>query len=219
VGWKETLEGISQNRDWKAASPAARTQAVADVIHMSSLGAAAVSVTPVPLADLVIALPLQAAMVVAIGHIQGRDVTREESLKIARELSTVVGTHVLARRAFIALSRLLFPGMAGFLMAPWTYAVTYGMGRVAEMYFLDPHAPERELRERFKRGLDEARKLFSKDAFVDFMKGKGKDAQDFAKGETAKPPKTDAPPAPHTSTAEPVVEAAWEDDKPPRDQS
>ena len=98
------------------------------------------SVTPVPLADIVIALPMQAAMVVAIGHIKGRNIGKEESFTIARELSTVVGTHMLAKKAFIALSRLIFPGMAGFLMAPWTFGITYAMGRVSELYFDDPNA-------------------------------------------------------------------------------
>jgi uncharacterized protein (DUF697 family) len=219
VGWRETLEGLYKNRDWKHASGEDRTAAVTDVIRVSSFGAAAVSVTPVPLVDLVIAMPLQAAMVVAIGHIKGRDITREQSFTIARELSTVIGTHMLARQAFVALSRLLFPGMAGFLMAPWTFGVTYGMGRVSEMYFDDPNAPSEKLKARFKEALDDARKVFSKDAFMDFMKRAGQEAQDFAKGEGAPPPAagTTPPPAPPPPAATPpprsekVVEADWED--------
>lgn len=222
MGWRDTLEGLYKNRDWKAATAQEREAAVTDVIRVSSLGAAAVSVTPVPLADVVMALPMQAAMVVAVGHIKGREVSRTESFTIARELSTVIGTHMLARQAFVALSRLLFPGMAGFLLAPWTFAITYGMGRVAEAYFDDPNAPADKLKARFKEGLDDARKAFSKDVFLDFMKRMGKDAQDFASGEQAAAAPADtanaAPPGDTQQKArkappasDKVVEADWED--------
>lgn len=188
MGWRETLEALYKNRDWKVATLPEREKAVADVIQVSSLAAAAVSATPVPLADVVLALPLQGAMVVAIGHIKGRDISKEQSLTIARELSTVVGTHMLAQRAFVALSRLVFPGMAGLLMAPWTFAVTYAMGRVSEMYFDDPNAPADAFKKRFAQGLDDARKAFSKDALLEFIKRQGREVEDFAKRE--------APPAP-----------------------
>ncbi|MEW5855544.1 MAG: DUF697 domain-containing protein [Myxococcota bacterium] len=212
MGWRETLESLYKNRDWHAATVEERQRAITDVIQISAFGSAAVNVTPVPLADLVVALPLQGAMVVAIGHIKGRDISKEQSLKIARELSTVVGTHLLARQAFITLSRLLFPGMAGFLMAPWAFGVTYGMGRVAELYFEDPNAPGEALKERFKEGLKDARSVFSKDAFMDFMNRRGQDAKDFAESEKA-PEATQEQPA---QPAEPpkVVEAEWEEESP-----
>ncbi|MBI5495266.1 MAG: DUF697 domain-containing protein [Deltaproteobacteria bacterium] len=214
MGWRDTLEGLYKNRDWKAATEAERKAAVTDVIRVSSFGAAAVSVTPVPLADVVMAMPLQAAMVVAIGYVKGRDISRTESFRIARELSTVVGTHMLARQAFVALSRIIFPGMAGFLLAPWTFGVTWAMGRVAEMYFDDPDAPAEKLKAAFKDALDDAKKAFSKEAFLDFMKRAGKEAQDFAHAEkdtgaASTPP---APPPPDKSGPPPrVVEAEWED--------
>ena len=217
MGWKETLESLYRNRDWKSATPAERNKAVADVIQVSALGAAAVSVTPVPLADIVLALPMQAAMVVAIGHIKGRDISKEQSFTIARELSTVVGTHMLAKRAFIALSRIIFPGMAGFLLAPWTFGITYAMGRVSESYFDDPNAPSEVLKERFKDGLKDARKAFSKDAFMDFLKRRGKDAQEFAEKEKPAdaPSTTPAADAVNAPQAGKVVEADW-DEPPPR---
>ncbi|GEM_PF-2445784 len=225
MGWRDTLESLYKNRDWKTATAPEREAAVTDVIRVSALGAAAVSVTPVPLADVVMAMPMQAAMVVAVGHIKGREVSRTESFTIARELSTVIGTHMLARQAFVALSRILFPGMAGFLLAPWTFAITYAMGRVSEAYFDDPNAPQEKLKARFKEGLDDARKAFSKDAFMDFMKRMGKDAQDFATGEQAAPPSDGAaageatgeraggkaPVRPTPPPNDKVVEADWED--------
>ena len=218
MGWKETLEGLYGSRDWKTATPEERTAAVTDIIQVSAFGSAAVSVTPVPLADIVIALPMQAAMVVAIGHIKGRNIGKEESFTIARELSTVVGTHMLAKKAFIALSRIIFPGMAGFLMAPWTFGITYAMGRVAELYFDDPNAPERVLKDKFTEALADARKVFSKEAFMDFMKRRGKDAQEYAQKEAPKEEAAKTPPASKPTPTEvtspqagKVVEADWED--------
>lgn len=224
MGWRETLEGLYKSRDWRLASAQERDAAVTDLIQVSSLAAAAVSATPVPLADVVLALPLQAAMVVAVGHVKGRDVGREQSFTIARELSTVVGTHVLAQRAFIALSRVVFPGMAGLLMAPWTFAVTWAMGRVAELYFDDPKQPAEVFKKRFKEGLKDARKAFNKEALLDFIKRQGKDVEDFAKAE--KPPETTTPasetpaagqsssPSPPPAPPPKVVEADWEDPEP-----
>lgn len=218
MGWRETLEALYKNRDWNQATPDERSAAVAHVIQASSLAAAAVSATPVPLADLVLAMPLQAAMVVAVGHIKGRDISKEQSLTIARELSTVVGTHMLAQRAFVALSRLIFPGMAGLLMAPWTFAVTYGMGRVADLYFEDPNAPPEAFKQRFKQGLDDARKAFNKEALMDFIKRQGAEVKDYAQKEAAPAePSADAGtrPAPKESSGAPapatVVDAQWGD--------
>jgi uncharacterized protein (DUF697 family) len=206
MGWRETLEGLYRSRDWTQASAQDREKAVKDVIHMSSLGAAAVSVTPVPLVDLVVTLPLQGAMVMAVAHVKGRDLSKEESLTVARELGAVVGAHLVARQAFIALARLVFPGAGGLLAAPWAFAVTYGMGRVAEAYFDNPDAPGDALRDRFKQGMEDAKKAFSKDAFMDFMDGKGKEARDFAAGEKA------AEPAPEERKDVRVVEAEWGDE-------
>ena len=113
----------------------------------------------------------------------------------------------VARQAFIALARLVLPGAGGLLAAPWAFAVTYGMGRVAELYFDNPAAPGDALKDRFKQGMEDAKGAFTKEAFMDFMDRKGKEAQDFASGAG---PSGEAPPEERKDVR--VVEAEWEDD-------
>src|SRR5690348_4905561 len=102
MSWLDTLEQI-QSRDFSDASQDERDKACRDVINMSSYGCAAVAVVPLPFSDAVLMLPLQTAMVVTIGHVQGRKITKADATTLIGEFAALAGVSFLARQGIKAL--------------------------------------------------------------------------------------------------------------------
>ena len=199
MGWVETLKRATARDPGQPLTAAEREQAVLDVLQMSSLGAAAVTYTPLPLVDLVAITPIQAAMVMALGRLHGRTLTLAEGRTILVELASVCGAGLVARQLFTAASKLLLPGIGGMLGGPYAFAVTWALGRTAEGYFEDPAGTRERLKQIFQDALAEGRRLFSKEAVEEFRRKRGGEVETFAQQEARPEPppadgKKEAPP-------------------------
>lgn len=137
MSWLDTLEEIRKT-DWSSASGTERIEKAHEVINISAYAGALVSLVPVPLSDLVLLLPVHTAMVMTVGHVFGRKLTDAEARRVALELGAVAGLTFAGGAAISALRKLLLPAIGGLLSVPATFALTWGLGRVAVEYFQNP---------------------------------------------------------------------------------
>jgi uncharacterized protein (DUF697 family) len=186
MSWLDTLEEI-RKKDWTSASEDERARASKDVILMASSASAAGSMVPVPFVDLAILIPIHTAMVMTIGHIHGRPITKTEAKRVVVELGAVAGLSLAGRAAVSALKKLVMPAVGGVVAAPMTFAITFGLGRVTVAYFHNPHLSRDQLSKIFEDAVKEGKAAFSMEALERFRaKEESADAEDD--GEAPPPP-------------------------------
>jgi uncharacterized protein (DUF697 family) len=175
MSWLDTLDDI-RTRDFSEVSEKDRDKAARDVVNMCSYAAAVVAISPIPLSDVVLMLPIQTGMVMTVGHIYGRKVTKASARDLILELGATAGLGLLARQGIKAL----IPVFGALLTVAPAFAANWGMGRVAMEYFKNPGLSGEALKEVFRRAQSEGSSLFSKDAFDRFRKQNEKKVQDVA---------------------------------------
>lgn len=184
MSWLDQLAEIRKT-DWNEASEGERDDKSKDVILISAYAGAAASVVPVPMAELALLLPIHTAMVMTVGHVQGRSVSRAEAARVAMELGAVAGLTFAGTAALSVLRKIVLPGIGGVLAAPASFALSYGLGRVAMAYFKDPALSREELRAVFKDAFSEGKSTFSKEQFDRWRKrhGEGRTVVEEAQGD------------------------------------
>lgn len=165
MSWLDTLEDV-RTKDFSKVPMAKRDKAARDVVNMASYGCAVVAVSPIPFSDAVLSLPMQTGMVMTLGHIYGRKVTKADAKSLVLELGTVAGAGMLARQGIKAL----LPMVGALLTVPAAYAMNWAIGRVAMEYFKNPDLPKEQLKKIFVLARAEGSKLFSMERFNAFRK-------------------------------------------------
>jgi uncharacterized protein (DUF697 family) len=201
MSWLDSLEEL-RSKDFRKVAPKERDKAARDVVNLCSYACAVVAVSPIPFSDAVLMLPIQATMVMTIGHIYGRKVTQAEAKDLLLEVGATAGVGMLARQGIKAL----LPLIGALLTIPAAFAANWGIGRVAMEYFKTPGVTSEHLKEIYRRAKDEGGALFSKESFEKFrQKGVVGPAKKAARKKvTAKKPAT-AKKVPRTKVAK-VVE-------------
>lgn len=185
MGWMDTLKRAARGPARRDLSPAQQKEAARELVQMSALAAAAVTLAPLPIVDLLAITPIQAAMVMAVGRVHGREVDLKEARSILVELAGVCGTGLLAQKVFATATKLFLPGLGGVLSAPYAFAVTWAMGQVAIGYFDEEGGAREKLKQIFDDALAEGRRLFSREAVEDFRTKRGAEVEDFARAHAA----------------------------------
>lgn len=217
MSWLDTLAEI-RKKDWGEASAEDRQKAAHDVVMMSSYAAAAASVVPIPLAEMAILIPVHSTMVMTVGHVYGRSITKTEAKRVVIELGAIAGVSLAGRAAISALKKLVMPALGGVLAAPMTFAVTWGLGRVSTAYFRDPHLSRDELKNIFQEAVKEGKAAFSMETLEKFREKDDAEAPPPEEAEAAEArgtketAKSEAPapeskPAPKTEEEQPSTEA------------
>jgi uncharacterized protein (DUF697 family) len=124
-------------------------------------------------------------MVMAIGRIYGRELDITQSKEILLELASVCGLSMLAQKSFATVSKLLLPGLGGFLAGPWAFTVTYGLGHMAIKYFEDKRATREALKSVFEDAMTRGKDEFSREKLEEFRKKRGDEVIAFAQQEAA----------------------------------
>ncbi|WP_224244617.1 YcjF family protein [Hyalangium gracile] len=176
MSWLDTLDDI-RTRDFSKVPEKERDKTAREVINMCSYAAALVAISPLPLSDVVLTLPIQTGMVVTVGHIYGRKVTKASARELILELGTTAGVGLLARQGIKAL----VPVFGAILTVAPAFAANWAMGRVAMEYFKDPGLNREGLKEVFRRAKAEGSSLFTREGFERFRKQNEKSVQDVAK--------------------------------------
>ena len=208
MSWLDSLAAIRE-RDWSEAPEDLRESTAKDVISMSAYASAGAAVVPVPLVDLALLVPVHSAMVMTLGHVYGRPITDTEAKRVVLELGAVAGATLAGRAAVSALKKLLLPGIGGVLVAPASFAVTWGFGWLAIAYFKDPHLSRDELREVFRDAMRDAGGVFSKERLERFRTGGGDGPDESAEAATDSEEESPASEdSPGSASSPPVSEPA-----------
>jgi uncharacterized protein (DUF697 family) len=173
MGWFDSVNAAAKGVK-KDMNEDERGKIASDIVLMSSFGAAAVTVAPIPGSDFFMVTPLQAAMVMAIGRVFGRKMSVEESKHILVELASICGVALIAQKGFATVSKILLPFLGGVLAGPWAFGVTYGMGFVAIHYFKNKDASRAVLKGVYDAASKQAKKVFTKEKLDEMKKEHGK---------------------------------------------
>lgn len=166
MSWLDTLDDI-RTKDFSKATDKQREKAARDVINLSSYACALIAVSPIPFSDALVMLPVQSTMVITLGHIYGRKVTKDTAKDLIVEVGATAGVGMLARQGI----KMLLPVVGALLTIPAAYAANWGIGRVAAEYFKNPGAVSKEnLKDLYENAKEEGGKLFSKESFEKFRK-------------------------------------------------
>ncbi len=150
------------------------------MVNLASYACAVTAVVPLPFSDALLMLPIETAMVGAIGHIYGRKLGKARRKELLVELGTLAGASFIARQGIKAI----LPVFGAMLTIPAAFAANWAIGRVALAYFQDPELSREQLKVVYAQAKAEGAKIFSRERFVRF------------RGEEEKPAaKAKAPPA------------------------
>lgn len=109
--------------------------AARDITEKCGYAAAALTILPIPGSELVAVMPLHVGMVVKLGQIYGVDVDRDTATHLILRIGATVGLSLVGSRVATTAAKVLLPGLGGLISAPFMYASTLAIGRVAELYF------------------------------------------------------------------------------------
>ncbi|KFE68922.1 YcjF family protein [Hyalangium minutum] len=188
MSWLDTLDDI-RTRDFSKVPAKERDAMARDVINMSSYAVALVAISPLPLTDVVLTLPIQTGMVMTVGHIYGRKVTKASAQELLIELGTTAGVGLLARQGIKAL----IPVLGALLTVAPAYAANWAMGRVAMEYYKNPQLSRTALKEVFRRAREEGTSVFSREGFERFRKQNTKAVEEVAEAAREQEEEASAP--------------------------
>ncbi len=80
-------------------------------------------------------LPIHMGMVVGIGREHGLEVTKEVALDLIKQISTTVRLSLLSTTLATTAGKIFLPGFGGLAAAPFVFASTMALGKVANLYF------------------------------------------------------------------------------------
>ena len=107
------------------------------IIVVFSSVCAGVAVQPIPFADFFILTPLHAYMGTRISAIRGMPLSEKEVREVLKEIAGVVGLGLLAQQLAIGAYKTVLPFLAGFTTIPLVFGMSYGIGKVMDIYFIN----------------------------------------------------------------------------------
>lgn len=104
-------------------------------------------------------------MGVRLGAIHGVSISQSDATSILKEIASVVGLGLVAQQIALGAYKTGLPFLAGFTTIPLVYGLTYGIGRVMDVYFerkargqsMDPEEIKRVWAKARKEGAKAAR--------------------------------------------------------------
>ena len=131
---KNLIEKDSVEKD-EGLHSAETDASVRKAIHLTAGVCAVVATQPLPFADILILTPIQATLACRIARLRGQEVSMAQAKRVLRELIGIFGLGFTAQQAAIGLYKLGLPGLGGFMTIPLVYGLTYGIGRVIDLYY------------------------------------------------------------------------------------
>lgn len=131
---------------------------ISRIIVIFSSVCAGVAVQPIPFADIFILTPLQAFMGTRISAIRGLRLSEKEASDIIKEIMGVVGAGMIAQQLGIAAAKIFFPIFGGVATILVVFGLTYAMGKVMDLYFVNKAQGRKLSPEQLKRAWSKAKK-------------------------------------------------------------
>lgn len=106
------------------------------IIKSFSVAASGIGMTPIPVSDMSILLPIQVLMITIIAALSGREVSKETAAEFFGAIGINIGAaYVFKMGAQQAVKLLPIPGAAQTISGTIAGSATYGIGKSAEAYF------------------------------------------------------------------------------------
>src|SRR5688500_5803341 len=134
--------------------------AARDITQTCGYAAAALTILPIPGSEVIAVMPLHVGMVVKIGQIYGVDLDRDSATHLIMRIGATVGLSLVGSRIATTAAKVLLPGLGGLISAPFMYASTLAIGRVAELYFANGDLDDREMKAIYQETLKKAKTSF-----------------------------------------------------------
>lgn len=131
------------------------------LIERCGYGAAALTILPIPGSEIIGVMPLHVGMVIGLGEEHGVRLTRASATELVLRIGATVGLSLVGSKLATTAGKLILPGFGGLIAAPFMYASTLAIGRVAMRYFESSgQVTDDEMRRIFKDTVDRAKKAF-----------------------------------------------------------
>lgn len=132
MGLDDILGGL-KGRTYTTA--AEREEAAKALTENCGYAAAALTILPIPLSEVIAVMPLHVGMVMGIGQIYQVELTRDSATQLVLRIGATVGLSLMGSRLATTAAKILLPGLGGIISAPFMYASTLAIGMVARVYF------------------------------------------------------------------------------------
>lgn len=197
MGLDDILGGV---RGRSYASDVEREEAAKALTEKCGYAAAALTILPIPLSEVIAVMPIHVGMVMGIGHIYGVELTRDSATQLILRIGATVGLSLVGSRIATTAAKILLPGLGGIISAPFMYASTLAIGMVARVYFESQgQVSDDDMKAVYQAALKKAKSSF------DPSRAKSSEAQDLASDAATK------------AKADPEAAAAQEVAKAPED--
>lgn len=142
-------------------SEAQREAAARDIAEKCGYAAAALTIFPIPLSEVLAVMPLHVGMVVAIGNVYGVDMTRDTAEKLILKIGGTVGLSLIGSRIATTAAKVILPGLGGLIGAPFMYASTIAIGTIARIYFANQgQLSDEQIKDLYRDSLKRAKQQF-----------------------------------------------------------
>lgn len=132
-------------------------QKVNQIILVFSSVCAGVAIQPIPFADIFLLTPIQAFMGTRISAIRGLPLSEKEVAEVLKEIAGVIGLGLLAQQLAIGAYKTFVPFLAGFTTIPLVFGLSYGIGKVMDLYFLNRAKGKRMTPDEIRKAWTQAR--------------------------------------------------------------
>jgi len=172
---------------------------VRSISEKCGYAAAALTVLPIPGSEIIAVMPLHVGMVVKIGQIHGVDVDRDDAQHLIMRIGATVGLSLVGSRMATTAAKIILPGLGGLISAPFMYASTIAIARVADLYFArQGDVSDNDLKSLYKQTVKKARKSF------DPSKASSDEAKSEAQAAVAESEQGSPPPPEAVADADPA---------------
>ena len=106
------------------------------LIHSASTIASGIAWVPLPFADIIPLTALQVALIINIGYISGRDLTKKSALEFLTAIGASTGVAIGLRELARGIMKWVLPGLGSVISSSIAYAGTWSIGEAALQYFI-----------------------------------------------------------------------------------
>ena len=106
------------------------------IVGSTAIICSGIAATPIPVADIVPITAAQVGMIIGIGHVSGRDMSKESAKEFIAALGINIGAGFALREISRALAKIVFPGAGHAVSAGVAFAGTWAIGEAAIAYFI-----------------------------------------------------------------------------------
>ncbi|MCD6564382.1 MAG: 50S ribosome-binding GTPase [Bacteroidales bacterium] len=115
---------------------------IANILIRSAVGITGlVGVEPIPIADLPVITGIQVSLIIGIGYISGRKMSKKSAIEFMTSMGVNVGAAFVLREIARSLIKLI-PGAGNAVSGTVAAASTWAIGKAAIAYFIDKKSPE-----------------------------------------------------------------------------